>query len=67
VQAALTMVVLIFLLATAIATAQERLVKMIQAHVGQVKRWGGWVLVAVGSWFILLGLFATDFARVFPV
>jgi hypothetical protein len=34
---------------------------------GAVKRWAGWVLVAVGVWFIILAVFADLFMRIFPV
>lgn len=39
----------------------------IGASAPTVKRWGGYVLVIVGLWFVALGVFADVFARVFPV
>jgi cytochrome c biogenesis protein CcdA len=66
-NAALVIVLLMFLLALAIATAQERVIATLRAHVGEVKRWGGWILTIVGAWFIILAVFAHFFARVFSV
>lgn len=66
-NAAVTMVLLIFGLALAIATAQERLVATLQARAAEVKRWGGWILLLVGAWFLVLAIFADFFARLFPV
>ncbi len=65
--AALTIVVLFFVLATTIATAQERFVDSLKASVQQVKRWGSYILIAVGAWFIILAVWAEAFAQVFPV
>jgi len=63
--------VAIVLLASAsaltVALAQERLARQLEAAGPSVKRWGGWVLVAVGAWFVALGVFADLFARVFSV
>ena len=56
-----------FALALAIALAQERTVKSIQARTPAVKRWGGRILVLVGAWFVALGVFAGFFADLFPV
>ena len=56
VVAALTIVVLFFALATAIATAQENFVNALNASTRQVKRWGGYILIAVGTWFLILTL-----------
>jgi hypothetical protein len=66
-NAALVIVVLMFVLAFAIAGAQETVIATVRAHVGEVKRWGGWILTVVGAWFILLAIFADFFARIFPV
>lgn len=61
------MVLLIFGLSLAIAGAQERVVKSLQANVTSVKLWGGRILLLVGAWFFLLAVFANFFADVFPV
>ena len=65
--AALVIVVLMFTLALAVVTARQRLVDALRANVVRVKRWGGWVLAAVGVWLLALAVFADFFATVFPV
>ena len=65
--AAATLVVLMFVLVSAIGSAQEKLVARLRASPAFVKRWGGWMLVAVGAWFIALSIWADFFADVFPV
>lgn len=67
VTATLTFVLLLFVLAAAVATAQEGVIKGIRAHLNDVRRWGGIVLIGVGLWFILLSVFADFFADIFPV
>ncbi|MGH2545615.1 MAG: hypothetical protein ACRDHJ_01920 [Actinomycetota bacterium] len=63
--------VAIVLLASAsaltVALAQERLARQLEAAGPPMKRWGGWVLVAVGAWFVALGVFADSFAGVLSV
>jgi hypothetical protein len=66
-SAALVMVTLMFLLAFAIAFAQERVILAIRGQGVQIKRWGGWILMAVGFWFVVLAIFADFFSRIFPV
>lgn len=66
-NAALVILLLMFLLVFAIATAQEKVIATIHAHLGEVKRWGGWILTVVGIWFIILAVFAGFFAQIFPV
>ncbi len=58
---------LLFVAAFAVAGAEERTVERIKARASTVKRWGGWFLVAVGMWFLLLALFADFFEEIFPV
>jgi hypothetical protein len=65
--ALLTFVVLIFLLALAIATAQHGVIAFARARTHDVKRWGGWILLAVGIWFLILSFFAEWFVGLFPV
>ena len=65
--AAAALVVLMFTLALGLAAAQERTAETLQAGAPAVKRWGGRILVLVGIWFIVLGVFADDFAGVFSV
>lgn len=56
-----------FALSLAVARSQEDLVAGLRANADEVKRWGGWILVAVGVWLIALAVFADAFARLFPV
>src|SRR5215211_2445710 len=37
--------------------------RALRAGTPTVKRWGGWVLIAVGGWFVILGVWADQFAR----
>jgi hypothetical protein len=67
VVAALSLVVLFFLLATLVATAQERTLAVLRDQTIQVKRWGGWVLLGIGSWLLALAIWAEAFAGIFPV
>lgn len=67
VVAALTISLLMFGLALAIALAQEQIVDTLRAGVVQVKQWGGRVLIVVGLWLIVLGIWADAFAQLFPV
>lgn len=67
VTAAFTIVLLIFGVSWAISTAQEGVVARLRTSTPAVKRWGGYILVAVGSWFIALGAFAGFFSGIFPV
>ena len=53
--------VLVFLLALAMATAQERVVSPLEASAPAVKRWGGRILMLVGAWLIALAVFADFF------
>lgn len=65
--AATIIVGLMFTLSLTIATAQDSVVKALRTHAGDVKRAGGWILIAVGVWVTLLAVFAEQFARVFAV
>jgi cytochrome c biogenesis protein CcdA len=67
VVAALTMVLLMFALSLAVALAQSRLVNTLKANVHEVKRWGGWILILVGLWLIVLGIWADYFIILFKV
>jgi protein-S-isoprenylcysteine O-methyltransferase Ste14 len=60
-------VALSFGAAVTVGWAQEGTAERLRASAPSVKRWGGIVLVVVGVWFILLGVFADAFARIFPV
>lgn len=57
---------LMFILAFAVALAQEGLVDRLRASTERVKIWGGRILVLVGLWLIALALWADFFARILP-
>jgi thiosulfate reductase cytochrome b subunit len=61
------MVGLVFTAAFTVANAEQRTLERIKALAPAVKRWAGWILVAVGVWFIALAVFADFFARIYPV
>ena len=62
------MLVVMFVgLSLVISSAQEHTVRRIQASSTEVKRWGGWILVAVGTWFVVLAIWADFFADIFQV
>lgn len=61
------MVALIFTAAFAVAKAERTTLERVKGQAPAVKRWGGWILVAVGVWFVVLALFADFFARIYPV
>lgn len=65
--AAAVLVVLMFALALGLAAAQERTAEALRAGAPAVKRWGGRILVLLGIWFVILGVFADQFAGVFSV
>lgn len=56
-----------FTLSLLVASAQERTVESLRAAGPAVRRWGGYVLVVVGGWLVVLGIFADFFAELFPV
>lgn len=55
------------ILVTAVGTARERLIARLQSSPVLIKKWGAWILVGVGVWFIALAIWADFFASVFPV
>jgi hypothetical protein len=59
--------VLMFGLAFAVTSAQERTIRALRLATGTAKSIGGAILVAVGLWFLALALWADYFATVFPV
>lgn len=65
--AAAALTALMFTLALTMASAQERLVQSMVAGAPTVKRWGGRILLIVGSWFIVVAIFASAFAPLFSV
>ncbi|MGH2377061.1 MAG: hypothetical protein ACRDGT_01140 [Candidatus Limnocylindria bacterium] len=67
VAAAAVLAALVFGFAFVVARAQETTVQAIRARAGQVKRYGGYVLIAVGLWSIALAVLAEFFAQYFLV
>lgn len=61
------LVLLLFAAAVGVAVAQERLVERLRAGAPAVKHWGGYVLMVVGAWFLVLGVLAEPFSQLFPV
>ena len=61
------MVLLMFGLSITVAFAQSRVVGKIKASVQEIKRWGGWILILVGLWLIILGTWAEFFTKFFRV
>lgn len=59
--------VLVFAVVFLVAGAQEVVVERLKASAPAIKRWGGALLLVVGTWMFVLGLFAEAFAAVFPV
>lgn len=62
--AALVMVTLLFATAIAAAVADNSTLRRFKTSGPSVKRWGGRVLLGVGTWFIAIGLFAGPAGRV---
>lgn len=57
---------LMFLLALAVALAQENLVARLRVEAGRIKVWGGRILVLVGMWLIILALWVDFFVQFLP-
>ncbi len=64
---ALSMSALMFVLALAVAFAQEKLVARMRANTEQIKVWGGRILLLVGIWLIALAIWADFFMQVLPL
>jgi hypothetical protein len=56
-----------FMLSSVIVLARERSAGVLDINAARIKKWGGWVLAAVGAWLIALGIWAGYFAAIFPV
>ncbi|MFP3853745.1 MAG: hypothetical protein ACLFWD_05560 [Anaerolineales bacterium] len=57
---------LMFVLALAIALAQEDLVARLRANSERIKIWGGGILMVVGVWLIALAVWAGFFVQFLP-
>ncbi|MDW3221080.1 MAG: hypothetical protein R8F63_20945 [Acidimicrobiales bacterium] len=59
--------ILILGAAVAVSISQVATVERLGAATPTIKRWGGWVLLIVGTWFVLLSIFSNTFEDLFPV
>ncbi len=62
--AALVMVMLLFATAIAVAVAEDSTLRSFKTSGPSVKRWGGTVLLIVGTWFVVIGLLAGPASQV---
>jgi hypothetical protein len=67
VVAAVVLVGLLFAASFLIVGARETTMDRVRASAPSIKRWGGYVLIVVGVWFAALGIWAEEFADLFPV
>lgn len=67
VAASIALIGLVFAAAFGVAGAQDQTVERLKGQAPRVKTWGGWILTAVGIWFLVLAAFADSFADIFPV
>lgn len=67
VVAGLVLIVMFVGLSFVVGRAQERTLERVRASSAQVKRWGGLILIGVGTWFVVLAIWADFFAGIFPV
>jgi cytochrome c biogenesis protein CcdA len=65
--AAFTVAIVMAILVTAVALAQGKVIRSMKGRTRSVRRWGGAILILVGSWLIVLAVWASEFARIFPV
>jgi hypothetical protein len=65
--AAVVLVGLLFAASFLVVGAREKTLDRVRASAPAVKRWGGHVLIVVGAWFVVLGIWADAFAALFPV
>jgi putative Mn2+ efflux pump MntP len=65
--AAFTITFVMTLLVILIGTAQNRILQSLRTSPQRVKHWGGFILILVGSWLIVLAIWAGTFSRIFAV
>jgi hypothetical protein len=63
--AALPIMLLMFTLPVLTAAAGAQLVERLRDEVTGIKRWGGYVLLLVDTWGVVLGIWAGVFAQIF--
>lgn len=66
-MAAVVLVVLLLGASFLAVGARETTLQRARASAPAIKRWSGYVLVLVGAWFVALGIWAEEFAGLFPV
>lgn len=59
--AASVIVVLMFTVAAAVGAAQQRLLTALRSSGSVVRRWGAYILFAVGAWFLATSAFPGAF------
>ncbi len=62
-----TLVMLILVSAVVVAVGRDAAIGDLTTLAPSIKKWAGWVLVAVGGWFFLLAVFSEQFVDLFPV
>lgn len=66
-MAGIVLAVMFIGLSLIVGRAQEHTLTRMRASSSQIKRWGAWILVTVGTWFLVLAIWADSFAEIFPV
>jgi len=61
------MVFLIFFLSALIAAAQEKVIAGLKEKAPVIKKTGGWILIFIGIWLILISIRVGFFVQIFPV
>jgi hypothetical protein len=61
------MILLILAAAVLTSSGQTRVLARLRAAGPQIKTWTAYIVILVGTWFIVLAVFADFFADVFPV
>jgi cytochrome c biogenesis protein CcdA len=65
--AALPIMILMLTLSVLSAAAGAQLVERLRGEITEIKRWGGYVLLLVGTGLVVLGIWAEAFAQILPV
>lgn len=63
--AAVVILLLMFFIAAAVGSAQEGLLSDLKAGGAKVKRWGAYIMLAVGAWFLTTSAFPAAFVTLF--
>jgi hypothetical protein len=65
--AAIVIILLMFGLALAVTSIQDRTVRALRLATAVARQFGGAILIMVGLWFLTLAIWADFFATIFPV